>query len=108
MTATSVDGTATDVKYVAVNPVTMFTVTIDNDNAASIRVTMGSETKIVPAGTEYIFTAKVAEGSNFNVSYEVDNDGTAAASVTGATNAGAFGGVVTVEDVTGNVEITFS
>ena len=108
VTATSVDGTATDVKYVAVNPVTMFTVKIDNNNAASIRVTMGSETKIVAAGTEYTFTAKVAEGSNFNVSYEVDNDGTTSASVTGATNAGAFGGVVTVEDVTGNVEITFA
>ena len=108
VTATSEDGSNTVTKYVAVKAATFYTVTIDNDNAKAVKVTMGSETKIVAAtsGT-YTFTAKVQAGSNFDVSYMVDGNAAATVTVSGMTNgtSATFGGVVSIEGVDGNVTI---
>ena len=108
ITVTSVDGSQSETYYIAYQVATTYTVKVINNNSNSIKVTMGDESKIIANSGNYTFTAKVASGSNFDVSYVVDNNGTATASVTGATTSGAFGGVVTVEGVTGNVEITFA
>ena len=106
----TVDG-KTVTKYVAVKPVTYYTVTIDNNSAKAVKVTMGSETKIVAAtsGT-YTFTAKVQAGSNFDVSYMVDGNAAATVTVSGMTNgtSATFGGVVSIEGVDGNVTITLT
>ena len=106
----TVDG-KTVTKYVAVKPVTYYTVTIDNNSAKAVKVTMGSETKIVAAtsGT-YTFTAKVQAGSNFDVSYMVDGNAAATVTVSGMTNgtSATFGGVVSIEGVDGNVTITLA
>ena len=110
VTATSVDGTNTDVKYIAINPVATYTVTIDNNSSYAVKVTMGNETKIVAASTgTHTFTAVVASGEDFDVSYVVDGGNNVKVTFDGNVTTGfAFDGVATGEGVTNNTTITFA